>query len=132
MRPSRAGMDFERIVPGVSLAAAVAMGAWLWLGLPHPGCPMKALLGLPCVTCGMTRATIAAVHGHWGEALGWNPGVTAALVAALLVNGYCVLVLTGVLQPWRPRMSCRAGGAMRMGAVAAILLNWAYVVWAGV
>src|SRR5262249_27662181 len=36
----------------------------LLAGLPWP-CPLKLVTGLPCPTCGMTRAARAALHGDF-------------------------------------------------------------------
>jgi hypothetical protein len=48
---------------------------------------MRAVTGIPCPLCGMTRACIAAVHGHLGASLAFNPGgllVIAVAIAALV------------------------------------------------
>ena len=39
----------------------------------YPGCLFHRLTGLACPGCGMTRATYAALHGRFGEALRFNP-----------------------------------------------------------
>lgn len=68
----------------------LAVGA-VWPLLPvHPPstCPLLTLTGIPCPLCGMTRAVVAAEHGHWLASLRFNPlgiplvvGVIALLVA---------------------------------------------------
>jgi len=37
--------------------------------LPLPGCPLRALTGIPCPTCFLTRSALATLHGDLGEAL---------------------------------------------------------------
>ena len=69
------------------IAAAGLFGAAaLWPLLPaHPplACPLRSATGIPCPFCGMTRACVAAVHGHLGSSLAFNPaGVVVLLVAA--------------------------------------------------
>ncbi len=39
------------------------------LPLPLPGCPLRALTGVPCPTCFLTRSILASLHGDLGEAL---------------------------------------------------------------
>jgi len=47
------------------------MGAVILFGLPL--CPMASLLHIPCPGCGMTRATLAAVHGHFADSFRVHP-----------------------------------------------------------
>jgi Protein of unknown function (DUF2752) len=47
-----------------------------------PSCPLRALTGVPCPFCGMTRGTIALVHGDVLHSLALNPGVLLAVVTA--------------------------------------------------
>jgi hypothetical protein len=70
-----------RIASGGMIAIAAA-----WPLLPHPAiaCPLRATTGVPCPFCGMTRAVVAAVHGHVGASLAFNPGGILVLVLALV------------------------------------------------
>jgi hypothetical protein len=74
---------------GVALAAAGA--AWA-VSPVHPPlvCPLRALTGIPCPVCGMTRAVSAAMEGHLWESLRFQP---AGL--ALLLLGVVLLVRRG-------------------------------------
>ena len=62
--------------------------SYLWLKGLHPGlpglsCPLRALTGIPCPTCYLTRATSAALSGDWGSALdlhAFGPITAAALL----------------------------------------------------
>ena len=58
------------------LLPATVTGA-LWLKGLHPGipglsCPLRALTGVPCPTCFLTRATSAALTGDLGGSLQWH------------------------------------------------------------
>jgi hypothetical protein len=53
-------------------------------GHPSIACPLRAATGIPCPLCGMTRAVIAAVHGHVGASLAFNPGGIVVLAVALV------------------------------------------------
>jgi len=74
----------------VRFATGAAVGlAAAWPLLPlHPGlaCPLRTATGIPCPLCGMTRACVAAVHGHIGQSLAFNPG-------GILVVGFAVALL---------------------------------------
>jgi hypothetical protein len=76
----------------VRVGAAAMLGlAVAWPRLPvHPpfACPLRTLTGVPCPLCGMTRAVVAAMHGHVLDSLRFNPaGVLVALAAIALLAG---------------------------------------------
>ena len=99
-----------RVASGGMLAIAVA---WPILPLhPQVACPLRALTGVPCPLCGMTRAIVAAAHGHVGESLAFNPAgflVLALAVVAILRPGWLarlqlpmlsMLAIVGALWVW--------------------------------
>ena len=53
-----------------------------------PKCMFKLATGFDCPSCGATRATYAALHGHFGEALAYNP---------FLIIGLSYFALTGLV-----------------------------------
>ncbi len=53
-----------------------------------PGCPFKAVTGVDCPFCGMTRATLAIGAGEWHSALGYHP------LAPLVLAGMLALMAT--------------------------------------
>ena len=90
-------------------------------------CPFRAVTGLPCPTCGLTRAAHSLMRGDLGRALAINPFDTLFfLVAVPLFAGLWVANLVGgfaVRFSLSPREQ-RAAWAL-LAAVA--LANWAYV-----
>lgn len=50
-----------------------------------PLCPLRAITGIPCPLCGMTRGVTAAVHGNLGRALELNPASVALVLLAVAV-----------------------------------------------
>jgi hypothetical protein len=101
--------------------------------LPLPRCAFHALTGRPCLSCGGTRAARALARLDLGAALRANPLVAAALI----LSG--PLALWG-LAAWafrlrRPRLETQSRGekwALRLGLVALLAANWAYLIIAGV
>jgi hypothetical protein len=100
------------------------------LHLPGVVCSFKLVTGLPCLTCGGTRATWRLLALDPAGALAMNPLAAIGVVAiaawaaadvALLARG-CALRLT---------LSPRAAHVVRFGAVAALFANWAYLIAVG-
>jgi hypothetical protein len=76
------------IVFGIAAPIALLMGA----GAPF--CPTASLLGVPCPGCGLTRATLALLHGNVSRALELHPLVF--LLVPVYVGGIGVALLTYV------------------------------------
>lgn len=107
-----------------------SLTGYLWLKGGHPGlpgfaCPLRALTGLPCPTCFLTRATAASLRGDFGEALtlhAFGPLAAAALLVwsvqairrrRLYPQGlqawHVVAVSLGLLAYWGLRMGLTYG-----------------------
>ena len=86
-------------------------------------CPFRALTGLPCPGCGMTRAFCALGHGEWRDALGFNALSPAVFLGAL---GVWAWAAAGVLNLSRARaaLSRLWPGARAGGALLALTLVW--------
>ena len=71
---------------GYLVPAALTGYLWLkggWPELPGLSCPLRALTGIPCPTCYLTRATCVSLRGDWLHALqlhAFGPLVAAALL----------------------------------------------------
>ena len=71
---------------GYLVPAALTGYLWLqggWPELPGLSCPLRALTGIPCPTCFLTRATCASLRGDWHQALqlhAFGPLLAAALI----------------------------------------------------
>jgi len=121
-------IDYEFVWLSVSVVSVGMAAAWFALGLPWPRCLFHDLTGLPCLTCGMTRAAIQFFHGHFLNALWWNPLVFIGLCALSIFNVYAL----GVLILRTPRLRIRFDTDMEKRAarflvLAAVILNWAFL-----
>lgn len=98
--------------------------------IPLTLCVFKGLTGLPCPTCGSTRALGRLFGLDLAGALAMNPLTTvlAAVVAAWAVADVALLprgVAVGV------QASKTAGFALRVGALLLFLANWVYLLAEG-
>ncbi|MEY2562898.1 MAG: hypothetical protein QOH88_1091 [Verrucomicrobiota bacterium] len=121
-------LDHELIWLAVSTGSMAVGTAWLTLGLTWPLCPFLSITGLPCVTCGATRSSMAFLHGDFLSALSWNPLVFFALVSLLVFDLYAAIVLMGR----RPRLRIVDLGSAeknvaRIAVVSLLALNWIYL-----
>ena len=95
-----------------------------------PACPIKAVVGLPCLSCGTTRAGLALSRLDLVSAFSINP--LAALTWVVLVGGGLTagaLALGGksIKEPdWNLSLP------RRWLLVAVLLTNWVYLVGAGI
>lgn len=95
------------------------------LGIPYT-CPLRGLAGIPCATCGMTHAFVHLAAGDVGAAVAASP-LGAALAGTAWL--FAALDLLRVAAGWPlPVPSPRLARAALLGGVAALLVNWAYLV----
>ncbi len=126
-------------VPGATAASglrapAAAAAAWVCLVfafevLRPPGADVSLCLfhnatGLPCPTCGATRAVMAAAGGHPGRALAANPlAVTGAAAAAAWLAASAI---AGRALPLPRARGTRH--VLYLAAAALVAANWVYLI----
>ncbi len=98
--------------------------------LPLALCTFKRLTGLPCPTCGSTRALARLAHFDVAGALLMNP-LFVALASLLLVWGMADLLLLPRGRAVQLEASPLLVRSFGITAVTAILLNWVYLVAMG-
>lgn len=77
-----------------ALTLAVAALCFLLFGVWGSGCLWWQTLGLPCPTCGMSRAWLCALHADFAGAFFWHPLFWAIPPLALL------LIFAGAGRRW--------------------------------
>jgi len=120
----------ERQLAWLWLAAVLSAFAlrplWLVIGPLLPGCPFHAITGIPCPSCGTTRAAMAVLHGRPLLALAFNPLATLA-GAAFVFGG--LLAPLWVTLGWRiPDLPRPLPGWLRLAVLATLAANWAWVI----
>jgi hypothetical protein len=86
-------------------------------------CPVRLVFGVPCPTCGITRATRLVVHGELGAATRMHPLVWLAVpvVAAFLVVEALGYVRTGA---WGASERVRGSGVVMLVTAGLLFALW--------
>jgi hypothetical protein len=115
-----------------AVAGAALLLAPFWsLATPLlPTCLFHAWTGLPCPGCGTTRAALALLDAEPLTALSFNP--LAATGGALFLVGGLVAPVWVLGRGPIPVLPTPLPLTIRVGAVALIAANWAYLLWAGI
>jgi phosphatidylserine synthase len=127
-----AEIDHERLWGWVGLAAAVCGATILaTVGPLTVACPFKHLSGLPCPTCGSTRAVMALLEGEWSDALWLNPATTLAIVCSTVTIPIALWTSRAGHRRWRLVVTSREAGWIRLGALAVIAAQWCFLMLTG-
>lgn len=121
-RPSESMIAF-----GTIAASALLAGRFFPFHLIPSVCGLRNATGLPCPTCGMTRAFVRLTHGDWHGAWHVNPLGSVLCVASAVFVVWVALRLT-VLK--RGLVFAASPREKRIAAIAlAVLLgvNWIYL-----
>jgi hypothetical protein len=118
------------IFGGIGLLAAAVVGLLGLDRVPVTFCVFKGLSGLPCPTCGSTRAVARLFDLDPAGALAMNPFTT---VAAVVIAAWAVVdvLLLPRRRALRVGLSGSLGRAFRIAAFAAFVANWVYLIAAG-
>ena len=114
------------IFAGIGLIGGIAVSLLHLDRLPFALCVFKNLTGLPCPTCGSTRAIGRLFALDLAGALAMNPLATlgAGVVAAWALADLVLLPRGRALGiDVQPRLASR----LRIAALLVFLLNWAYL-----
>ncbi len=117
-------LAFPLLASAAVLAAAFAVRGGLLERAAS--CPLRALTGVACPTCGGTHAALALVRLDLAGAWRQNPLVAAAAVGLL---AWAALAAAATLvRRWRVKVELTRGEqhCLRIGVILAVLANWAY------
>ncbi len=127
---TKAAPPLGAIFGGIGLLAAAAVSLLRLDRIPLTLCVFKGLTGLPCPTCGSTRALGRLFALDFEGALAMNPLTT---LVAVLVAAWALLDLA--LLPRGRAVALEVGKplafALRVGALVLFLANWIYLIAAG-
>jgi hypothetical protein len=112
------------------LVALVALPFAFAVHVDFPLCPLAGTFGIPCPGCGLTRATLALLHGDVRAALHFHPLVW--LLSPLFVAFMSGALVELVRGPTAPPLSLLRGfrwNARLVSIVGLLLLTLSTGVW---
>jgi hypothetical protein len=110
----------------VGLAGLAMRPFWLALAPLLPPCAFHRLTGIPCPTCGTTRAAVAFFHGDVLGAFAANP--LAAAAAVLFVGGAVLAPLWAALNGPMLEIGHPLPRWVRGAVVAVVAAGWDYLI----
>ena len=124
----RGALPLGGIFGGLAALGCAAVGL---LGLDHLGftvCIFRVATGVPCATCGATRALGRLFRLDLGGAFLMNPLVTLGTLGLLVWAAFDLALLParralrlGIAPAWQP--------TVRVLVVLLVLLNWAFLIF---
>ena len=130
LRARAGGLPLGAIFLGIGVAGAAAVALLGLDRLPIVVCTFRAVTGLPCLTCGATRAAARLFFGDVAGAFAMNPLMTAGALA-LVPWGLADLALLARGRALSLEVAPPAAWVLRGLALAAVVANWAYLVTTG-
>ncbi len=119
--------DLTIALGGLSAVLLLMGRFWPFDRLPLVECPLRHLAGIPCPTCGMTRAFVALTHGEVGASLHVSPLGALLCLGAAAAAVYVVLRLSVWRRAWVLVLTAREKQVAAIAALVAVGLNWAYL-----
>jgi 1,6-anhydro-N-acetylmuramate kinase len=113
-----------------ALALLVLAPALPALASVLPACPFRELTGLPCLTCGTTRAALSVLDRDLAGALRFNPLATLAGIA-FLAGGLAAPAWALLAMPVPERLPSATPGRRTL-AIAILLVAWGWQVIRGI
>lgn len=130
-RPTAREVDHELLWGWVLLASGVSAIVALVSGsLPEAltVCPLKLSTGVPCPTCGATRAVLALLRGQLGLAFRLHPLMPLVAATLALYVPYALVVSMAKLPRLRLTTSPREALAIRRGVGLVLAATWVFLV----
>lgn len=115
----------------IALLILVTAGILKDLAVFLPHCLFHQVTGLPCLTCGMTRAAIYLSEFNLPLSFHYNPLLPIVFFSLLLFSS---LHLVGYLSSKRIELALSSADKriIRISVIVAVLGNWAYLIAAGI
>jgi hypothetical protein len=119
-------IEFGIIFGSLAIMALVA-ARYLPLMDIMPSCQFKAFTGFPCPTCGTTRSLVDLAKGDLQGSLLMNPVLALGMILAIVWFFYNSIIVLFNTSRFALSLSRPESDAVRVAALAFLLLNWYYL-----
>jgi hypothetical protein len=130
LRAATGSLPVAAFFAAAAAVLALAGSSFHLDGLGIPLCVFKATTGVPCVTCGGTRALVALGSLDVVAAFAMNP-LVALLLVTLVPWGIADAILALRGRALVLDIGPAVGRALRWAIVPVLLANWAYLIAVG-
>lgn len=121
------GIDFGLLYGGIAVICLLAFH-YLPVRQLFPPCAFKYMTGIPCPTCGTTRAVMLLVQGDIAGSLFMNPMLSIVLLGVVLWFVFSLVAWVMNLKQPSLSLSTREKDVVRLFAVLLFLANWVYLI----
>jgi hypothetical protein len=122
--PVLASVLENRRIAFVLLGASVLQVGLTVLELPGWRCPIKALLGIPCPGCGLSRAMALFIRGEWQEAMLMHA------FAPIFLAGFALMLIVSLMPvKYSREIICRIAAVECVTGFVGFLLVCMIIYW---
>lgn len=123
-------IEFGIIYGGFALIALVVTRFLPALTTVLPSCVFKGITGIPCPTCGATRAVMHLSRGDIIASLEMNPLVAIAVVSGMMYFIYSALTFLFNMRRITVIFADNEMNPVRLIVALTVAINWGYLVFA--
>lgn len=129
LRQRKSGhIEFGIIYGGIALIALAVVRFLPALTTVLPSCLFRDITGMPCPTCGSTRALLRLSHGDVPGSLAMNPLLSVILIIAIISFLYGGLTLLPGAKRICISLSGREKETIRSLVILLFLVHWGYLI----
>jgi hypothetical protein len=123
-------IEFGIIYGGFALIALVVTRFLPALTTVLPSCVFRGITGIPCPTCGATRAVMHLSRGDIIASLEMNPLVAIAVVSGMMYFIYSALTFLFNMRRITVIFADNEMNPVRLIVALTVAINWGYLVFA--
>lgn len=109
-----------------AISALILRPVWIAIAPHLRPCTFRHLTGIPCPTCGTTRAALALLNFDLASALAVNP--LATMVGVVFIVGGALAMVWVLLRAPALSWPYRWSRAWTAAVVGVVLINWTYLI----